>query len=215
MLGGCVSVAEPEERLGAGGKAGRSGAPARRTHPPAATPPRAPPPPALRAPPGRSGRRLLLLGGSRGSRGEQRAQVEGLRGRLDTVRGPKARPGRAGAVRWTGDSASEPGARPARAPPTPRRRHPLLLSARRSRSPGPTPHPPAFPVALLPAVLGGPQPAEAGKARDAPPRRAQAASRDSRGPSASSGGLPRASPGTTQTWGPLLDSGTVARRDCS
>lgn len=51
MLGGCVSVAEPEERLGAGGEAGRSGAPARRAPPPAATPPRAPPPPALRAPP--------------------------------------------------------------------------------------------------------------------------------------------------------------------
>lgn len=194
MPGGCVSVAEPGERLGAGGEAGRSGAPARRAHPPAATPPRAPPPPALRAPPGRSGRRLPLLPGSRGSRGEQRAPVAGLRGRPDTARDARARPGRAGAGRWTGDSASEPGARPTRAPPTPRRRHPLLLRARRSRSPGPAPHPPACPVALPLAVPEGPQPAEAGKARGAPPRRAQAPSRDSRGPSASSGGLPPPAP---------------------
>lgn len=132
--------------------------------------PRPPPPhlalrllPRSAHPPGRSGRRLLLLLGSGGSRGELRAQVAGLRGRLDTARDAKARPGSAGAVRWTGDSASEPGARPARAPPTPRRRHPLLPRARRSRSPGPTPHPPAFPAALPLAVLEGPQPARPGK----------------------------------------------------
>lgn len=207
MLGGCVPVAEPEERLGAGGEAGRSGAPARRAHPPAATPPRAPPPPALRAAPGRSGRRLLLLLGSRGSRAEQRARVAGLRGRPDTAGDARARPGGAGAVRWTGDSASEPGARPTRAPPTPRRRHPLLLRARRARSPGPTPHPPASPAALPLAVLEGPQPAEAGKARDAPPRRAQEASRDSRALPLPAAGSPGPAPARPEP-GP----GPAARR---
>lgn len=217
MLGGCVSVAEPEQRLGAGGEAGRSGAPARRAHPPAATPPRAPPPPVLREPPGRSSRRLLLLLGSCDSRGELRAQVAGLRGRLHTARDAKARPGSAGAVRWTGDNASEPGARPARAPPTPRGRLPLLLrarSSRSSRSPGPTPHPPAFPVALPLEVLEGPQPTRPGK----PGTPRQDARRRLRGfpgvlllPVVSSPRQPLQDP----TRGPLLDLGTGATRDRS
>lgn len=155
----CV-CARAGERLGAGGEEGRSGAlrgagPART---PPATPPRALPPPALRAPAGWSGRRLLLLlplPGARGFRGERRAQVVGLCGRPGTAGDARARPGGAGAGHWTGDSAPEPRARPGRAPPTPRRRLPLLRRARRSQQPRPGSTPTCFPPGLSLCGAGG------------------------------------------------------------
>lgn len=132
--GGClVGVCPWRSRgeAGAGGEAGRSGAPARRAHPPAATPPRAPPPPALRAPAGWSGRLLLLLllllPGARGSQGGRRGCAAGghrrgrpgsawRRGRCALDRGQ--RPGAQGAA---GAGAAHTSA----APPAPPARPPL------------------------------------------------------------------------------------------
>lgn len=224
MLGGCVSVAEQGKRLGAGGEAGRSGAPARRAHPPAATPPRAPPPPALRAPAGWSGHCLLLfllLQGARSSRGGRRARVAGLCGRPGTAGDTRARPGGARAVRSTGDSAPEPGARPGRAPPTPRRRLPLLPRASRSRWPRPGSTPTCFPPWLLLCGAGGSAALEAPRTRQ--PGTLGAPRRDALGrlrgiPGAlllPAVGCPGARPGATLTRDPLLDPGSGARTDRS
>lgn len=111
--------------------------------------------------------------------------------------GARARPGSAGAVRSAGDSAPEPRARPGRAPPTPRRRLPLLPRARRSPRPRPAPHPPASLRGSRSAEREGPQPRArrartAGRAPGAPPGCARRL-RGIPGPSAPSGGLsPRA-----------------------